>query len=1066
MDLNKIYLFLFFILMYPLTTLHSQVTYEFCMSAKYGKTIVLDFKVHNNTAAPVPNYNFVFNWKGVSNAIMYSGLDVIQNGDNGIVELQKTTWGSPLPIGTTVFSVTMDYEVGMFPPDEGTFNGNIIKGITCYTPPAHENFSCERNFNDACTVKPIGPVGHEIKIGEGSVFAWQAPLQVYIPENKKGWAIGMAVSHSLFTNLMGFDVMSINEYFATAIQESNAGCEGSQLVAPAWVTTTYPHHDTNNPTFCYDKTGAVAVGYFQQEMIGSWDELSMNYPCFVPQVTKDSFISTPNVGSSFEFQSIMKAYHDYRNVAYWQYVKCWNPIEFIKTSQDPYAAVKIIGMAYNQGMNHNSFGEIFDSNRTDAVNATNLMDKISPATPTATNRLYAEQINRLTKVLDDNVAAIDWQDAAVFGVTNRTAHSFRGFYDAQIAWSDVEEYIKKVTPFYAPFGVDEASFIAAVKPAFDHINGGNSISFRYQMSEVVEAIVVYLPAFDPKKGLGEVYGGSGANGCFAPTAKMDGFDANCGQDLSLKVYFSGQAPYTFKYKRTDVSPEIVYPDITTSQNPYTITPVNQGTYSLISVSDSVSTGEVVCNTVQVKNIGSGVTAQLLRYGGNPCTGSGEGIEVEIISSDPAPYTIEYEISGNLHTAVINSNHEVLIAAPAPAESYQLKKVTINGCETLFNNSGIIDLKVPPVVTADLTEFGKDICLGITSGIHIEVKAPGKKGPFIIDYELDGVAQSSVTIAANTEILIPLGGAAGEYHITNITIGNCNFAVDETIKIDAVIVPVLDVKVEEYGGDFCSGINEGVQVKIVSNLTGTFVLNYEIDGVSQPPVTTMADHFVLFPEPAPAGTYKLTKIIVNNCEFPLNKELVLNDSSITPKVKIEGYLFLCHGGETVLKAAVDTSIPAVLSYQWKRNNVDIEGADEIFYVTDKDGEYTVMITHKDGCTFLSPIAEVAFITNSGCGTIKPRPSVKPEYLKFFTPNGDGFNDTWHITNLDKFRKTQIQIFDRYGKLITELTETTDGWNGASHGNPVLATDYWFLMIYEDRNEPGVKKQFKDHFSLKR
>jgi gliding motility-associated-like protein len=39
-------------------------------------------------------------------------------------------------------------------------------------------------------------------------------------------------------------------------------------------------------------------------------------------------------------------------------------------------------------------------------------------------------------------------------------------------------------------------------------------------------------------------------------------------------------------------------------------------------------------------------------------------------------------------------------------------------------------------------------------------------------------------------------------------------------------------------------------------------------------------------------------------------------------------------------------------------------------------------------------------------------------KFFTPNGDGFNDNWKIKFSDNEIGLSIQLFDRYGKLIKE------------------------------------------------
>lgn len=87
-----------------------------------------------------------------------------------------------------------------------------------------------------------------------------------------------------------------------------------------------------------------------------------------------------------------------------------------------------------------------------------------------------------------------------------------------------------------------------------------------------------------------------------------------------------------------------------------------------------------------------------------------------------------------------------------------------------------------------------------------------------------------------------------------------------------------------------------------------------------------------------------------------------------------------------------------------------------------------------------------------------------YPKFFTPNGDGVHDTWNISHLLSTNSSApIFIFDRYGKLIKEITPSTDGWNGMFNGQPLPSTDYWFTVDY---SEKGVPKIFKSHFTLKR
>ena len=89
----------------------------------------------------------------------------------------------------------------------------------------------------------------------------------------------------------------------------------------------------------------------------------------------------------------------------------------------------------------------------------------------------------------------------------------------------------------------------------------------------------------------------------------------------------------------------------------------------------------------------------------------------------------------------------------------------------------------------------------------------------------------------------------------------------------------------------------------------------------------------------------------------------------------------------------------------------------------------------------------------------------DYPRFFTPNGDGFNDNWNIKNLSSQRDATIYIFDRYGKLIKQIWPSGNGWDGTYNGQQMPTNDYWFLINYKDTitDEP---KQFRAHFTLKR
>lgn len=82
-----------------------------------------------------------------------------------------------------------------------------------------------------------------------------------------------------------------------------------------------------------------------------------------------------------------------------------------------------------------------------------------------------------------------------------------------------------------------------------------------------------------------------------------------------------------------------------------------------------------------------------------------------------------------------------------------------------------------------------------------------------------------------------------------------------------------------------------------------------------------------------------------------------------------------------------------------------------------------------------------------------------FPKFFTPNNDGYNDTWSIDFGYLAPNTVIQIFDRYGKLIKEITKDAF-WDGTYLGKNEPTSDYWFTATRSNG------KEYRGHFTLKR
>ncbi|MCF7561402.1 T9SS type B sorting domain-containing protein [Sabulilitoribacter multivorans] len=89
-----------------------------------------------------------------------------------------------------------------------------------------------------------------------------------------------------------------------------------------------------------------------------------------------------------------------------------------------------------------------------------------------------------------------------------------------------------------------------------------------------------------------------------------------------------------------------------------------------------------------------------------------------------------------------------------------------------------------------------------------------------------------------------------------------------------------------------------------------------------------------------------------------------------------------------------------------------------------------------------------------------------YPKYFTPNNDGYNDTWNIKGLtaDYNLDSKIYIYDRYGKLLKQISPWDNGWDGLFNGEALKPSDYWFVANLI--NKSGSTRKLTGHFSLLR
>lgn len=124
--------------------------------------------------------------------------------------------------------------------------------------------------------------------------------------------------------------------------------------------------------------------------------------------------------------------------------------------------------------------------------------------------------------------------------------------------------------------------------------------------------------------------------------------------------------------------------------------------------------------------------------------------------------------------------------------------------------------------------------------------------------------------------------------------------------------------------------------------------------------------------------------------------------------------------------------SLLGFPWQDEN--------IFTNLPLQAEYIIRVRDKNGCGIAFEEAYLLYAP------------------KFFTPNGDGYHDTWNIVNFNRESNGVTHIFDRYGKLLTTLGSGSIGWDGTFNGVAMPSNGYWY------RFERGNGQVYTGGFSL--
>lgn len=142
--------------------------------------------------------------------------------------------------------------------------------------------------------------------------------------------------------------------------------------------------------------------------------------------------------------------------------------------------------------------------------------------------------------------------------------------------------------------------------------------------------------------------------------------------------------------------------------------------------------------------------------------------------------------------------------------------------------------------------------------------------------------------------------------------------------------------------------------------------------------------------------------------------------------------------------------------------------EPVFTTRCGGALAIQKSHEPGSRFSVGSTEVTYTATDESGnTAQCRflvqvelPKLEIEISKLLTPDGDGFNDYWKITNLENYPDNRVTVFDRWGSVLYKSSHYDNQsvvWNGTNKDNNPLPTGTYFYVLEITYGRQKVKRE---------
>ncbi|MDO5105190.1 T9SS type B sorting domain-containing protein [Capnocytophaga sp.] len=437
-----------------------------------------------------------------------------------------------------------------------------------------------------------------------------------------------------------------------------------------------------------------------------------------------------------------------------------------------------------------------------------------------------------------------------------------------------------------------------------------------------------------------------------------------------------------------------------------------------------------------------------------CTGANDGvITISNVAGGSGAGSYNYALIGTA-TSVTQSS---TVFTNLPADTY---KVFVTDAWNCDQEIATLTITEPTPITVNRTDADLTVCYGEkTAWINIQIQggtAPYKAEVRRTDAPVNVYMETNI-LASDPHLRVPASLGVGTYEINVTDARGCSLSPTYTFEVKEV--PDLMAQVTQEGTCEANTYKTWIEVRFRTDMDFS-KLSYELGTGAKRTFSRHTNNIGYIDEnvfSTMSGTQTLV-IYYNDVDVVTTRPIQCT-YTLVDAVDIQHTLPLDEI-QVIPTTAINTievrGKDGVAPYTYIFNGQD-QGENGVYKLRYTDPEEVI-----NGKRY--KVINVTVYDSAGCSKTKV---IKEEYFdieipNFFTPDGDGNNDTWTPRNIEDFQYIRTHIYDRYGRRLATL-EKDQAWDGRYNNRMVPTGDYWYII---ELNSNTDSRTFKGNFTLYR